>query len=338
MKFLPNSRNYIIVTNKFEFAQAKTVDLCRFIVWEDKNVINIWFRNNGIWYKETYVQFGEDNEKDISVTGLKAYQDFYAYCGKDEVEKMKHILSPIEIWESNEQLHYSNYEYANQKIYKTIYEFDANSAFTYGVFQLPNGFEKLKEYMDMLYNEKKNAKNKITRSRFKNLQNFLIGYFARIKDFVSTRSEIIRESNFNVQLRMSEINNKGGTVYISNTDSIVTDEIGADVMQKHLGSEAGKFKLEKTVDRLYYKSSNAYQLGDKITYSGVGYFAQKHTDFFEGLHAKQEGSLIKGTDFEIGADENGYNKICRIVKSKIIVTVFNELGEVVDIKYYKLEG
>lgn len=337
MVSLLSSRNYIVVKDKKEAELAKACDLCRFIILEDNNVIYIWIRAFGKWVREKYVVFGDAKEKDEETTGLRAYQSFYYYCGKDEIERMKHIFEPIPMWESYEQMHYANFEYVGEKIFKPIYEFDANSAFTYGALKLPDGFDLLKEYMIELYNKKETAANKITRSKYKNLQNFLIGYFARIKDFVRVRSEIIHESNLNIQFRMAEIVKNKGTVFLSNTDSIVTDEIGAEVMEKYKGNGVGQFKLSTSTDRLYYKSSNAYQLGEKIVYSGVKYFARKHTDFFEERYAEQKGSLIKAFDFAIEASEKDYHKLCKVEYGEITVTVVNRIGETIDKIKYKIE-
>lgn len=333
-----NSKNYIVIRTKKELETAKSCDICRYIIFEDSNVIYIWSKQFGKWVKEKYVAFGDCKEKDEETTGLRAYQSFYAYCGKEEVEKMKHIFTPISMWESYEQMHYANIDYMGKKIYQPIYEFDANSAFTYGALQLPEGFELLKEYMLELFERKKNAQNKITRSKYKNLQNYLIGYFARIKDFVKVRSEIIRASNFNIQMRMMEIISKKGSVYISNTDSIVTDKIGAEVMEKYKGDNVGQFKLSTFSDRLYYKSPNAYQIGEKVVYSGVGYFARKHTDFFKERYATQTGKLVQPFDFAIEATNETYYKLCRVKYGEIIVTVVNRIGEKLDTIIYKLGG
>lgn len=331
-----NTPNSIVVKNIKELNEAKRNHLCMYIFQEDNNVINFWERVHGKWLKHRYVVIGEAKEKDDEISGLKAYQSFYYYCGEEEVDKMKHIFSPIPIWESEEQIHYANMDFANQKIYKDIYEFDANSAFTYGTLRLPNGFEKLKEYMYLLYENKRDAKNSITRSKFKNLQNFLIGYFARIKDFVKLRSEIILNSNLNISLRMAEIFQKGGNVYISNTDSIVTDNIGAEIMQKYIGGDVGQFKFVKKVDRLFYMSSNAYQLGDKVTYSGVKYFARQHTDFFKEESAEQYGRFVNEHDFLINCS-NENKKLCRISFGDITVKVYNNIGELIKEIIYKNE-
>lgn len=336
MKGLVDARNYIIIRSKKELELAKACDICRFIIMEDKNAIYIWTRQNYKWVKEKYVSFGNTKETDDTITGLKAYQQFYSYCGKEEVERMKHILSPIPIWDSFEQMHFANIDHIGEKIYKPIYEFDANSAFTYGTTKLPKGFEPLQEYMIKLYEHKRDAKNKITRSKFKNMQNYLIGYFARIKDFVRVRSEIIKESNINIKLRMSEIVKKGGDVYLSNTDSIVTDEKGAEVMQKYMGDDVGQFKLELVTDKLFYKSPNAYQLGEKVVYSGVSYFARQHTNFFEDKFAEQKGSLIKGVDFKIDISSDEYLKICRVEYGQITVIVTNVIGEEIERIYYRI--
>lgn len=314
-----------------------SVDVCRFIIMEENNCMNIWERLNGKWIRERYVLFGEVKNNDIETTGSKAYQSFYSYCGKEEIEKMKHILSPIPVWESFEQMHFANYEFSQQKIYKTIYEYDANSSFTFGALQLPDGFNLLKEYMLGLYDKKKNAPNKITRSRYKNMQNYLIGYFARIKDFVRVRSDIIKESNNNINKKMVEIIKNKGTVYLSNTDSIITDEIGAEVLEKYKGNDVGQFKLEQVANRLYYKSPNAYQLGDKIVYSGVQYFAKKHVDLFNEISATQEGSLIRGFNFVI--DENKeYTKVCEVEYGEITVKQYNFLGELINTFKYKVDN
>lgn len=333
---LSTIKNYIVIKNRFELKEAMEVDLCRYIILEDNNVIYIWTNDNGKWVKTTYVAFDNSKEKDFETSGRDAYQSFYYYCGREEVEKMKHILTPIPIWESYEQLHYANINYIAEKLYQPIYVFDANSAFTYGVMQLPEGFNKLKEYMTELYEKKKSALNKITRSKFKNLQNYLIGYFARIKDFISLRSEIIKNSNENILKRMGEINKSGGTVYISNTDSIITNEIGANIMNKYVGNEVGKFKLEKVANRLFYKSSNIYQLDNKVTYSGVGYFARKHIDFFNEEYATEKGSLIETFDFLIEAETKEYTKICRVRFGKIEVSVVNKIGELINTYIYKI--
>lgn len=334
---LVKSRNYIIIKDRKELDKAKSCDICRFIILEENNIIYIWIKSFGKWVKEKYIVFGTAKEKDDEVTGLKAYQSFYSYCGKIEVEKMKHILEPIPIWESYEQMHYANIDFIGEKIYKDIFEFDANSAFTYGTLRLPDGFELLKEYMVSLYEKKEETTNKITRSKYKNMQNFLIGYFARIKEFVRVRSEIIHESNINIKLKMAEIVKNKGNVYLSNTDSIVTDEIGAEIMQKYLGKKIGQFKLNNKAERLFYKSPNAYQLGDKVVYSGVSYFARKHTDFFEDKIAEQSGSLIKSFNFEICSSDESYSKLCRVEYGEIKVTVVNKIGEVLDTIIYKIQ-
>lgn len=333
---IPPTRNCVVIKNKSELASAKQVDFCRFIIMEQNNMIYVWSKLHEKWSLQKYVIFDEEVEKDDVTTGFKAYQSFYHYCGKEEIERMKLVFEPITIWESEEQMHYANFEYSNERLYKKIYQFDANSAFTYGAIMLPDEFDKLKEYMLLLYEEKKNSTNKITRSKYKNLQNYLIGYFARIKEFVAVRSGIIRNSNNNIRERMAEIVSKKGTVYMSNTDSIVTDEIGAEVMLKHMGDDVGKFKLEKVADKLYYRSSNVYQLGDKVVYSGVGYFARKNTDFFNDAVASQEGSLIKPFDFAIDDPDGDCVKRCRVGFGEIKVTISNSIGELLEIKRYKI--
>lgn len=314
------------------------IELCKHILYESGNIIYVYDKIFSKWKKRMFVAFGEASEKDLETTGFFAYKSFYNYCGDKEVEKMKHIFQPIDLWESHEQMHYANVFFAKEKIYKNIYEFDANSAFTYGALQLPKGFELLKEYMVELFEHKKNAQNKITRAKYKNLQNYLVGYFARIKDFVRVRSEIIRASNLNIQMRMAEIVSSKGSVYLSNTDSIITNEIGAEIMEKYKGDGVGQFKLSTFTDRLYYKSPNAYQIGEKVVYSGVKYFARKHTDFFKERYAEQTGSLIQPFDFAIEATDETYYKLCRVKYGEITVTVVNRIGEKLDTIIYKLGG
>lgn len=329
--------NYIVIKDKKELQEAKKVDICRYIIMEEHNVIHIWTRTYSKWEYTKYIAFDEAKDKDIETTGFKAYQAFYNYCGKKEVERMKHILREIQIWESVEQLHYANYNYANHKIYDTIYELDANSAFAYGTNKLPDGFEPLKEYVQSIYDQKELAPNAILRSRYKNLINYLIGYFARIKDFISTRSEIIRNSNDNVKNKMLYIEQHGGKVFLSNTDSIITDTVGYNIMQQYIGTKVGQFKVEKIANRLYYKSSNIYQLDDKVVYSGKKYFAKKEIDFFKGIDANQEGQLIVPFNFNIEYSDEMYSKICRIEYGEIKVTIINKLGEVLGTKIYRLE-
>lgn len=335
MKLL-DYNNYAVVKSRAELKEAMRNKLCGNIIWEDGAVITLWVRHLTKWVEHRYVAFGSVQEEDTQTTGLIAYQEFYKYCGKEEVDKMKLILPPIDAWDANVQIHYDNIFYRNVPIIKNIYEFDANSSFTYGIFELPKGFEKLQEYAQMVYDKKRTAKTKIERSRYKNLQNFLIGYFNRVKGFVSTRSEIIGNSNDNIGDRMKEIQEKGGLVYISNTDSIVTDEIGADVMSKYLGDKAGQFKLEGTFDRLFYKSSNCYQLNDKVVWSGVKKFARENTDFFSGKIAEQYGNLVDSLDFIDVDDGENTVKLGRVKYGEITVEVFNLLGELIDKKHYKL--
>ena len=332
---LTSSSGYIIAKNKTDVKLAMSCRLCTDILLELGNTIYIWKNLCGEWKRERYTLIGDDKEVDLETTGLKAYQSFYSYCGSDEVEKMKHIYEPIPMWESYEQIHYANLEFAGEKMYKNIYEFDANSAFTYGVLKLPDGFDVFKEYMLELYDKKKNTTNKLTRSKYKNLQNYLIGYFARIKDFIRVRSEIIKECNINIQSRMAEINNKGGNVYISNTDSIITDEKGAEVMYKYIGTNVGQFKLELKTNKLCYLSSNAYQLGDKVVYSGVKYFARKHIDMFNDIFCEQNGSLIEEKTFVIFEEENQIYKLCSVGYGTITVNKYNAIGELIDIIKYK---
>lgn len=332
---LSKARTYIIIKNIKELEVAKQNHLCMHIIYESNNCIYIWNRINSKWSKTVYSVYGKVKELDFETTGLKAYQSFYYYCGAEEVEKMKLILSPIDVWDSYEQMHYANIDFIGQKIYKNIYEFDANSSFTFGVFQLQEGFEKLKEYYDYLYNQKENAKNQLIRSKYKNLQNYLIGYFARVKQFVALRSNIIFNSNMNIVSKMKEIKREGGEVYLSNTDSIVTDGIGNEVMQQYIGTKAGQFKLQIKTDRLFYNSSNSYQIGEKVVYSGVKYFARKYTDFFKELYAEQEGSLVVGYDFDFEYENEEYKNLCRVKNGEIKVKVYNKIGELVDIIIYK---
>lgn len=310
--------------------------LCLYIIWENGHTITIYENDLGRWTRKKYSFFGGDTETDEETTGVIAYQSFYSHVGKDEVERMKLILPPIDKWDSNEQMHYANVFHTDEKIYKPIYEFDANSAFTYGTLRLPKGFLPLQDYMYGLFEKKRDAKTKIIRSKYKNLQNYLVGYMARVSGFVSTRSEIIGNSNNNIYDRMAEIRKKKGIVYLSNTDSIVTDEIGADVMSKYMGDDVGQFKLEGKFDRLYYKSSNAYQLGDKVVWSGVKVFARNNTDFFADRLAEQHGSLIEGYDFMLSNVDENTTRICRVKFGAIEVMVYNSLGELIDKKEYKI--
>lgn len=334
---LPTYGNYAIVRNAGELRDAMSDILCGHIIWERGGTIYLYVRHLNKWLREKYVLFGEDKETDEEVTGRMAYQKFYSYCGKDEVERMKLILPRIDAWDSVEQLHYSNVFHAGEKIEKRIYEFDANSSFTYGIYGLPKGFEKLKEYTATLYSKKESAEDAVTRSKYKNLQNFLVGYFARVSGFVSTRSNIIDISNNNIGERMREVVENKGIVYISNTDSIITDDYGADIMGKYLGTAAGDFKLKGTFDRLYYRSSNCYQIGDRVVWSGAKYFARKNTDFFKDRIAEQKGSLIEGYDFVIPEEGSKRVKKCRVKFGSIEVSIYNSIGELVGKKEYRIE-
>ena len=332
---LLNTRNVIIAKSGTEAIEARNEPLSRFIVFEDGNVIFVWHKHKTAWLREKYILCDEDKDRDFETSGFTAYRDFYKYCGREEVEKMKSALSPIPIWESFEQLHYANIEHSHQKIYKDIYEFDVNSSFTYGALKLPTEFDKLKEYMQLLYNVKKNAQTKLERSTYKNKQNYLIGYFARVKQLVRVRSEIIQHSNSNVKSRMFEIRKNGGSVYLSNTDSIVTDERGAEVMQKYIGKEIGQFKQSLKTDRLYYEGSNAYQIGGKVIWSGLKYFARRETDFFNNKVAKQYGNLIEGFDY-ISSQESGFN-IGRVRAGEIKVEISNLIGERIGTKTFRIK-
>ena len=108
-------------------------------------------------------------------------------------------------------------------------------------------------------------------------------------------------------------------------------------MEKYYGHNVGQFKLELKTDKLFYKSPNAYQIGEKIVYSGVKYFARKHTDFFEEKYAIQSGSLIKELEFSIDATEEGYQKLCKVYYGEITVTVFNSIGETIETIKYRIK-
>lgn len=337
MSYWYNAKIFIIARNRIEIDIAKKNSICRIILYEENNIIHKWQRYRSKWIYSKYVAYDDDIERDNTVTGLKAYQSFYKYCGKNEVERMKAVYRPIAIWESQEQMHFANVEHINKKIYKPVYKFDANSSFTYGAYQLPSDFDIMKSYFSELYLKKENAVNKIDRSRYKNMQNFLIGYFARINGFISVRSKIIHNSNVNIMTKIREISKNGGSVYLSNTDSIVTDSAGAEVMSKYLGTKAGQFKLEQKAERLVYKSSNAYQLDDHLVYSGVRYFARKDIDLFKDEHAIQKGSFIEPANFMVDVSDNGNKKLCSIRLGEIVVTKTNSLGEVTKITRYFLE-
>lgn len=309
---------------------------CTHIIREDGYVITIYEKVGLKWIRSRYVYFGEVPERDFETTGRQAYQEFYSYAGKDEVEKMKLILPRIEPWDSVEQMHYFDVANAKKKIRQNIYSFDANSSFVKGVYELPKGFDKLKSYMEGLYEKKRDATDSVERSKYKNKIVYLIGYFARIKDFISTRSEIIKGSNQNISDRAMEIIEKGGNVYLSNTDSIVTDNIGADVMSKYMGTGVGEFKLEGIYDRLYYASSNCYQLNDKVVWSGVQQFARDNTDFINDRIGYQEGSLIIGKEYDLESEDSNTSRLCRVEFGKVTVCIKNRLGETLDIKEYKI--
>lgn len=330
--------NYVKVNSFKEVASAMKIDLCRYIVYEGNEYIYAWYRFNGKWYKEKYCAYHEVKDTDEDTKGMDAYLRFYQYCGRDEIERLKRILRPMEIWESEEQLHYSNPEFARTRIEKDIYVVDCNSSFTHGVMQLPDSFDILKEYMLELYNLKASAKTTRERSKYKNLQNFLIGYFARVQAFISLRSEIITNSNDNILTHIRNIKRIGGTVYISNTDSIFTDNIGMDYMSKYIGNGVGEFKLERTASKFIYLSSNAYQLDDKLTYSGLPYLERKHTDLFENRYARKSGQLIVPKDYIDIVSEKEYTKICSLGLGEIEVTVTDPLGEVLEIIKYDING
>ena len=152
---------------------------------------------------------------------------------------------------------------------------------------------------------------------------------------IRVRSDIILQSNLNIKTRMGEIVDAGGNVYLSNTDSIVTDSIGADIMQRYIGVGVGQFKLSSQTDRLFYQSSNSYQLGDKVVWSGVKYFAQKNTDFFQDKIAQQQGNLVDSFDYCIS--ENEEYRLCRVREGEIKVTVTNTIGELLETKRYRIK-
>lgn len=332
-----NIRNYIIIKNIKELNNAKDNPLCCFIIYEEPNKITIWNRFIDKWNISRFSIDGDKVEEEDDTTGLKSYIEFYKYCGKEQVDIMKKVLRPIPIWESEEQMHYSNPKYEDTKIQETIYELDINSSFTYGVLMLPEEFYKFKEYMLLLYDKKKNAESKLTRQKYKNLQNFLIGYLSRIKDFVAVRSKIIENSNRNVIKYMTIASNAGGKVFLSNTDSIITDKVGYNALKKYISNEVGFLKINSVTNKLYYISSNRYQLGNKIVYSGMGYFARKHTDFFNDKIATQKGKFIEPYDFILTEDEEN-KKVCKIRNGKVIVTVYNKIGEVLSKYIYSMEG
>lgn len=334
---LSKDKYYIVIKSFYELKIAKANIYCRTIIYEKSNVIYIWNRNGNKWIENVYVAFDDFKEQDYLTSGHIAYLEFYEYVGKEELDKMKNYYAPLNIIDSYEQMHYANIEYAHTKIYKNIYVYDCNSSFTYGALCLPDIFYKLKEYLIMLYNKKKNAKTQLERSRFKNLQNYLIGYFARIKQLVAVRSNIIARSNSNIKHKMTKIYNAGGVVYLSNTDSIVTDDIGNKIMQEYAGLEVGQFKLENTSDRLYYNSPNDYQIGNKSKHSGVAYFANKHTDYFEDKFAEQAGSLIEDKEYILSSSDDDLQKVCRVELGQITVTVRNFVGDIIETIIYKIK-
>ena len=98
-------------------------------------------------------------------------------------------------------------------------------------------------------------------------------------------------------------------------------------MDKYIGEKVGQFKIACTSNKLFYKSSNAYQIGDKVIYSGISYFARRHTDFFKDEIAEQNGSFIIPFDFSLEDRDLGLSKLCRVSLGVITVEVFNKIGE-----------
>lgn len=334
-----NSRTYIVIKNIRELENAKKCDLCMHIILESGNIIHMWDFIKFKWVKSKYTAFEEEKYKDDSVTGFSAYLRFYKYCGKSEIEKMKKILPIIEPWESFEQMHFYNLDFIGVSLNQEIFEFDVNSSFAYGATKLPKGFELLSNYMTELYEKRKNTTNIKEKTRIKKLIVYLVGYFNRIKEFVAVRSAIINESNSNVRKHIAKIRSNKGIVFLSNTDSIVTDKKGAEIMLPLVSDKLGCFKLSKYSDRLFYRSSNAYQIGDKVVYSGLSYFSRKHTNLFKGYDAVTTGNLIETYDFELNeiTENCMYQRLCRVRNGILTVTVYNVLGEVIDIINYKLE-
>lgn len=317
-----------------EIKMLKEIKLCSGIAFERGEQITLFFKNKTGWTQCDYL--GE-NDTAFDVSGNSAYRAFYSFCGREEIEKMKKVLPKIEIWESVEQIHYFDFHYAETFIFDKIYEVDVNSSFAYGSLKLSGQFSLLKKYMLMLFAGKRTAATLRERDFFKKMQNYLIGYFARIKDFVSLRSEIIKNSNMHLYSLISKIKSAGGEVYLSSTDSILTNECGFNAVREFLGDGIGQLKLVNVGEKLYYQSSNIYQIDDKVKYSGVGYFARKHTDFFANKIARQSGSLLAGYDFEL-LNEGSNSRLCKIGESKIIVDEFNLLGEKLGTKKYTLKG
>lgn len=338
MLSLNPSSNYVVARNMKEVRIAKQKGLCRFIILETPTAITIWNYVAGNWDIEQFILTNDFCPQPLELTGLDAYRAFYSYCGRDEIERMKSIYTPIPSWEAEPPFHYCNLNYVDMKLYQPIYELDANSAFTYGTTRLPDDFNLLKQYMTMLYGRKRDTTSKTQRSLYKALMNYLIGYMARVKGFSGVRSHIIAESNLNIKRHMVDIQAAGGTVFLSNTDSIVTDEKGMSAMQDSIGAEVGQFKVQSTSDKLYYKSSNAYQLGDNVTYSGVGYYARKHTDFFKGEYAVQTGKFIIPKDIDWEDEEGSLCHLSSVEWDRICVTVFYLNGEYKKRFYYRLGG
>ena len=186
-------------------------------------------------------------------------------------------------------------------------------------------YRGLLDFVEYEYARKKTS-TKEERDKHKLILNSLIGIMKYHNVFL--RIAVLEYARMYIESLKDE------NTIMQTVDSIVSLTPRPDL---DIGDNLGQFKLEQVANRLYYRSPNAYQLGDKIVYSGVQYFAKKHVDLFNEISATQEGSLIRGFNFVI--DENKeYTKVCEVEYGEITVKQYNFLGELINTFKYKVDN
>jgi len=124
------------------------------------------------------------------------------------------------------------------------------------------------DYKQALFDAVKNAsanKNLYKEERYNNVS-------------IALASAITAYSRIFINKAKIDVLKKGGSIYYSDTDSLVTDIKLDDSL---VGSEMGKFKLEHEIVEGYFISNKTYSLKDKngkIIFKNKGVFVNKEND------------------------------------------------------------
>lgn len=191
------------------------------------------------------------------------------------------------------------FTYDDNGDFKTVFEGH------YAQYVFPLMESPFKRFVEVWYNNKKNAKTKEEKQKAKNVLVYAVGYLQKHNPFL--RAAIINYSNDYIKSFIDE-----NTLYW-NTDSIISTVRRPDI-ECNLGNEIGQWKIEHIGTFAY--NGNNYQWNNSIpTVRGVpkSWFKKMFPDGFDVL---RDEIPFEGNAYYIDKEDNYKLKECKYGKEK----------------------